>query len=228
MASSQAMDSASSLPTGLLTRLSRSDGFRIMFAVPVAAAAIVLSTGINVPASCLTLGVALIVASVTDIRHRKIYNWTTYPLVVTGIAFAALVDIGSQLGYNAGWVGSIGLVESLSGVTVCGAITFVAYIASRGGAGDVKLAAGVGSLLGPEMGTAIIAAAYIAAALFVLASSCLDGSVGRVVWGLLRCISNWFTPLLPPPSSSQREELSKTIPLAGFFAFGTLVVMVWV
>ncbi|GAB5402139.1 MAG: hypothetical protein Aurels2KO_03700 [Aureliella sp.] len=225
MANTRNFDSASCLPAGLLPQLDRRDGFYAMSAVPIVAAVAVLATGATIPASILTVVTALVVASYTDICHSKIYNWTTYPTLQAGVAFACLVSATRQLGHVPDWLGSIGLGSAIAGTLVCGTITFVAYLTSRGGAGDVKLAAGIGCLLGPETGLTIVAATYILAALFVLMTSFCSGRAGPLIVGLLRASSNRFFPLCPPASSEQETELTKTIPLAGFFCMSTFIVL---
>ena len=86
------------------------------------------------------LALALAAASLTDIAHRKIPNVITYPLALFGLI------------YNIAMAGMSGLLFSFSGILVGGGILLLFYALGGMGAGDVKLMAAVGSVLGP-MGT---------------------------------------------------------------------------
>jgi prepilin peptidase CpaA len=107
------------------------------------------------PVTILLLSL-LAVASVTDIRRHKVYNWTTYPgmlaaLTLNGLGGVLLhfawVDRGSL--ESLGW---IGLGRSALGLVVCGTVLLICYVLLRVGGGDVKLIAMMGAFLGPEKG----------------------------------------------------------------------------
>lgn len=198
-----------------------------MCVLPIAATVSSLATASSWPASHVTLLIALLIASATDITCRKIYNWTTYPLVIVGLACSAGVSLFGQLAIDSLWLGRIGILQSLLGMVGCGLVTLFAYMASRGGAGDVKLAAGIGALLGAESGIMVIAVAYILAAVFVLLEAALERSVGQLASGLLSAVLSRFSSLYSPPSREQDDVLCKTVPLAGFFALATFFVLVW-
>lgn len=198
-----------------------------MCALPVVLATWSLAMRPSAPASHMTLMIALLIASATDIGRRKIYNWTTYPLIISGIVFAAMVTLCGQWSIDAQWCGRRGVFQSMVGTVGCGLVTLFAYMASRGGAGDVKLAAGIGASLGLEAGLMVVAIAYILAAIFVLLDTVLDRTAGRLVGGLLKVVLSQFSSPCPPPSRKQAETLRKTVPLAGFFTLATVLVLVW-
>ena len=83
-----------------------------------------------VPAAC---GVA---AAVVDVRQRKIPNWISVPLLVSGLAFRGLTG---------GWPG---LGDAVAGFAVGFGILLGMWLLGGGGGGDVKFMAAVGAWLG--------------------------------------------------------------------------------
>jgi prepilin peptidase CpaA len=102
------------------------------------------------------LSLFLIVASFTDIRWRKIFNWTTYPgtLLAWGLnaAGTVLLRLGWANPADLERLGYIGLGPSLLGFVLCGGLLVLCYVFFDIGGGDVKLLAMVGAYLGPEKG----------------------------------------------------------------------------
>lgn len=77
------------------------------------------------------------VAAVTDVRRQKIFNWTTYPGILAGIALNALTG---------GWPAA---EESLLGFLACGGVMLACFVFFPDlGGGDVKLIAMLGAGLG--------------------------------------------------------------------------------
>jgi prepilin peptidase CpaA len=76
-------------------------------------------------------------AAVTDVRARRIPNWLTLTVILSGLA--------QSLSY---WA-LISPKQSLLGLVVGFAVTFLLYSVGGRGAGDVKLTAGIGAWLGP-------------------------------------------------------------------------------
>ena len=88
------------------------------------------------------LAAVLIVASVTELRRGKIYNWLTYPAILAGLAFGAVrgaVEAGSA------WDG---FVDHAAGFGLGFGVLFLAYLLGGMGGGDVKLMGAVGAFLG--------------------------------------------------------------------------------
>ena len=115
--------------------------------------------------SFAVLAVGLIVATVVDLRTRRIPNVLTGTMAATGLALAAFGFTSSRLARPCSDA-VIGLVLMLPG-----------HVLGATGAGDVKLMAAVGSLLGPL--------AIVNAVLF----TAVAGGVLAVMW---RCReSDW-------------------------------------
>ncbi len=113
-------------------------------------------------ASCLLLTL-LIVASFTDLRWHKIYNWTTYPGMLAALAINlagtlavsyASPAVASRWQAWIGWIPDVAqpLVACLLGWLVCGFFMLVCLVMFQIGGGDVKLIAMIGAFLGLEQG----------------------------------------------------------------------------
>ena len=110
-----------------------------------------------------SLALALAVAAaVFDVRQRRIPNWLTYPGIVVGVVLRGML---------LGWRGAVG---ALAGCLLAGGIFLLFYLVRAMGAGDVKLAAAIGSLLGP--GDAVV----------MLLATALSGGVLAIVYTLYR------------------------------------------
>ena len=103
------------------------------------------------------LAAALIVATITDIRSQRIYNWLTFPLILSGLAAHTL------------HAGVDGLLLGAGGFALGLGVMLVPYFLGMMGAGDVKLMAGVGAWLGAQ--------AAFTAFLF----TCLAGGIYAVI-----------------------------------------------
>ena len=79
------------------------------------------------------------IAVVTDVRHHRIPNWLTIPMMLLGLILNGL------------FYGLDGFFMSLKGLALGFALLFFVYLLGGMGGGDVKLLAAVGALLGPRM-----------------------------------------------------------------------------
>jgi len=86
----------------------------------------------------LFLLLVLLVAAVSDVRIQKIPNWLTFSAVIVGLS--------CHTGLN----GFTGFLFSLQGALLGLGSLMLFYVAAGMGAGDVKLMAAVGGLLGPK------------------------------------------------------------------------------
>ena len=79
------------------------------------------------------------VAAVIDISSRRIPNWVTFAAFFAGV------------GLNAWLAGPSGAVLAVAGAALGAALLLPFYVIRAMGAGDVKLLAAIGALLGPQM-----------------------------------------------------------------------------
>ena len=150
----------------------------------------------------LLLGFAL-TAAITDWRWRKIYNWTTYPGILTGLLVSTLEPNG------------IGWEESLLGVVGCGLVMVFCFLCFPMGAGDVKLVTMLAAFLGWYHGlecmlwTFVLGAALGQVALiWKFGVLRLLARLGRQVWWLV--VYRQWLPLSP----EDREVLQARLHLA--------------
>lgn len=106
-------------------------------------------------ATVLLLGL-LALAAATDVWRHKIYNWTTYPGMLTAVGLngsgsLAVAAVLTEPGRLQPW-GWIGFSSSALGLLICGGVLIVCFLLFRVGGGDVKLIAMMGAFLGPERG----------------------------------------------------------------------------
>lgn len=113
--------------------------------------------------SCL--GIALVIAAITDVRYGRIPNAVTGPLAMLGLVVHGVTE---------GWDG---ILFSLEGLGLGLGILLLFYALGGMGAGDVKLLGAVGAVIGPVD-------VFVA----FLTTACLGGlyAIGLMVvtWGL--------------------------------------------
>jgi prepilin peptidase CpaA len=97
--------------------------------------------------SALLVSVA---AGVWDVREQRIPNSLTYPALLAGVAGRT-----AFLGWH-------GLSSSVLGLLLAGGIFFVLYAVRATGAGDVKLMAALGAIVGAPRALEIVLAAAVA------------------------------------------------------------------
>lgn len=179
----------------------------------------------------------LATSAVTDAREHRIYNWATYSAVLWALLINAVAtmlsnsDSGGATMFGPAplvgpqWLGGVGFGQCLAGAALCFGMTLIGYHLSGTGAGDVKLAAAIGALVGVHQGVFAVVYSYIVAAIAIAAWSIYSNGPLTLAKAALRRIGSWLGPWWPfPPSSSDDVLLLKPIPLGPYFAIGTLLV----
>jgi Flp pilus assembly protein protease CpaA len=181
----------------------------------------------------LLLALLLLTATVTDLLWRRIFNWTTYTVcawvVVLQIITLVLRSGGMEENesFSAWLVATLGMLpwrDSLGGFVAGFAILFVLYNVFRGGAGDLKLAAVIGALVGVQKIVEVLIYAYILAGIF---AACLVVNVAgprSILAFAARCLG---IRVFAEPSHGVRNCLKRQVPMAPFVAGGTLIALVF-
>ena len=145
----------------------------------------------------------LIVATITDIQRQKIYNWTTYPGILLGLA----------LGYfDRGWPG---LEDRVLAVALCGGLMLLAFVLLGIGGGDVKLIAMIAAFLGVEQGVMAMLWTFVLAA--CLAGALLIWRIGA--WRIVKKTAGHVKAMLTaktwvPLTETERQPLERGLYLA--------------
>ncbi len=166
-------------------------------------------------ATALVMGF-LAAATVTDLRTHKIYNWITYPGILTawagqaaGTALAAAGWVDIQTLQRLGWVG---LADSLLGFLACGGVMLVCFVVFQIGGGDVKLMAMMGAMLGTDRGILAMLWTFVLGACVALVVLIWRLGPTRLVRLVLRQVL-WvvrlarFSPLAPEEQAELRPPL---------------------
>jgi prepilin peptidase CpaA len=118
----------------------------------------------------LIIALALaITAAVLDFRQRRIPNWLTYPGIVLGVVLRWVLF---------GWKG---LGSAVAGCLFVGGIMFLFYAVRAMGAGDVKLVAAIGSLVGPKHAGVVLLATAICGGVLAIVYAVYRRRVGTTL-----------------------------------------------
>lgn len=145
-----------------------------------------------------------------DVRFRRIPNKLVFASVVTGIAFSAVFG------------GLAGALSSLGGLGVAFGLMFILHAFGTMGAGDVKLFAAVGSIVGLSHVLQTLLVVAIMGGALAVGKMIYSRRVGRTMVGVLR----FFCGLLPGqtvPHFEVPEDGSNTLPYAIPICCGALV-----
>jgi prepilin peptidase CpaA len=156
--------------------------------------------------------IVVAMATITDLRSRRIPNWLVFPFLAAGVAASGILE---------GWRG---VGQSMMGFGVGVVLFGVLFWMGGMGAGDVKLAAAIGAWVGPSQ------------LFFALVVTAIIGGLMAVVWAIA---GGFFSDLLKgsgnlifgrkKSEAKPGEELvldnpkTRKMPYAPAIALGTLI-----
>jgi prepilin peptidase CpaA len=156
--------------------------------------------------------VMLLVATISDIRSRRIPNWLVLPFLAAGIVVSTATH------------GLSGLGQSLWGVLLAGLLLGILYWLGGMGMGDVKLCAAVGAWIGPrQLGLALVIMALaggLMALFWAIRGGFLKeslGGAGDLIWGFGK------RGLRPHPTLVLGNPRARKMPYAPAIAIGTII-----
>lgn len=158
----------------------------------------------------LALAVSL-VAAVTDVRRRRIPNVLTYTAVLAGLAAQTAV------------YGLRGLLVGLCGGAVFGGVFLLLYVVRAMGAGDVKLAAALGCIVGLDASVQLMFAVFIAGGVLAVLHMMVMGRTAETLRNTLSVVGFHFRfGLQPHPVANLENPAAAKMPYALAAAGGTL------
>jgi prepilin peptidase CpaA len=160
--------------------------------------------------------VLVLCAGIWDLKVRRIPNWLTAPAVLAGIAINA-------------WLTPHGIGVALAGVICAMAIYLPLYMIRGMGAGDVKLMAAVGAIVGPSNWVFI----FLATALIAGAASLVLVAARRRIRETSRNIAQIVVNLLArripgknDPALDVHDTRALRMPHGAFIASGSMLFLI--
>jgi prepilin peptidase CpaA len=111
----------------------------------------------------LPLLVMLAMAASIDHKQRRIPNWLTFGMTITGLVRAGIL------------AGGIGIGHSLLGLVVGASVPLVLFAIGALGGGDVKLMGGVGTWIGPGPVFAVFLIQAVLGMMIVVIQAAMQG-----------------------------------------------------
>lgn len=156
--------------------------------------------------------IVLVLATITDLRSRRIPNWLVLPFLAAGIVVSSWLH---------GWKG---LAQSLEGIVLGGAIFGVLALMGGMGMGDVKLCAAVGAWIGPGQLILALVLTGITGGIMALCWAAAGGFLGDLFRGAGNLVFDFRKRgLKPDPELNLSNPLARKMPYAPAIAIGTLV-----
>jgi prepilin peptidase CpaA len=156
--------------------------------------------------------IVLVIATVTDLRTRRIPNWLVLPFLLAGVIVS---------GWQWNWMG---MVHSLAGLALGGfCFGFLCWMGGMG-MGDVKLCAAIGAWVGPTQLLTALILTGITGGLMALCWAIAGGFVGELFSGtgdLIFGIKN--RGLRSHPTLVLDNPLARKMPYAPAIAVGTII-----
>ena len=145
-----------------------------------------------------------------DVRYRRIPNKLVFATLVTGLSLNALFG------------GMHGLISGVGGLALGFAMMFVLHLFGTMGAGDVKLFAAVGAIVGTSLVIPTLFVVALTGGVFAVCKMIYARRVGRTMVG----VAQFFYGLLPGQTVPHFEvpaDHSYTLPYALPICFGGLI-----
>ena len=154
----------------------------------------------------------VIIATVTDIRSRRIPNWLVFPFLLGGLVVSTWID---------GWHG---LGQSLLGMLLGGLVYGVLAMMGGMGMGDVKLCAAIGAWIWWQQLVFALVMIAVAGGIMALAWATFGGFLGEMFSGAGDLLFGWRKRgLHAPPDLNLSNPKARKMPYAPAIAIGTLI-----
>lgn len=163
----------------------------------------------------IVLLAVLLVAAVYDVRFRRIPNWVT----VTGAALGLLLN-AFLFGPPGSWFSLAGVWFSLRGLGLGFGVYFLLYVIRAMGAGDVKLMAAVGALVGWQDWIGIFIITAVLGGVMAAILMATRGRIQKTLWNVYFILTEMMSGR---PAYIKREELDVRSPKSVGLAHGAVI-----
>ncbi len=165
--------------------------------------------------------VTLVVAAVIDGLQLRVPNWLTFPMVVSGWVYSAMLS-----GFD--WYE--GLAYSLIGTVVGLALLLPAYAIGGMGAGDVKLSAGIGAWMWTTVSIYSFAVSAVVGGIIAIGMVLVRRSWHKhhsqfwMIWNEILTVKN---PETLATIAAERKPTMMLLPYGIPMAIGTIGYFAW-
>lgn len=157
--------------------------------------------------------VGLLAASLFDVIQKRIPNWLSLLIAVAGLSWNIFSAEGLGL-KNSGFGLAVGLLLMLPG-----------YIFASMGAGDVKLMAAVGSVVGLDKVLNVVFYSYMVMFVLAIAYILIKGDFGRLLFRYRALVYGLFGGVFSYQEPDRTEAASNRMPLAPAIAIAAFYVL---
>jgi prepilin peptidase CpaA len=156
--------------------------------------------------------IVVAVATITDLRSRRIPNWLVLPFLLAGIVVS---------GWLHGWSG---VGHSFAGIALGGLLFGILAFMGGMGMGDVKLCAAIGAWIWPGQLITALVLTGIAGGIMALCWAAAGGFLGELFSGAGNLVFGFRKRgLKPDPELNLGNPRARKMPYAPAIAIGTLV-----
>jgi len=161
------------------------------------------------------------VATITDLRSRRIPNWLVFPFLLAGIVVSPWRHDWHVSGQGFGWHG---LGQSFAGLGLGLLIYGFLFWMGGMGAGDVKLCAAIGAWVGPSQLFIALIVTGMAGGIMVLVWALFGGFLKELFSGAGDLMFGWkHRGMHRDPDLVLSNPMKRKMPYAPAIAIGTLI-----
>jgi prepilin peptidase CpaA len=178
------------------------------------------------PTIRVLVAAVVLIAGYYDIRYRRIPNWLVLPALLVGFLFNAVVGFIDQSGTFV--YGLAGLKHAALGFGVALLIYFPMYLLRGMGAGDVKMMAALGALLGWQYWLIVFVLTAVLGLVLALVLMLTRGRFRKTLWNtgyLVWEIVHFRAPHLKHEELDISNPGAFTLPHGAVIALGTMLLL---
>lgn len=166
----------------------------------------------EIPSISVVVLLVGIIATVTDLWKRKIYNWLTLPAILLG------------LGLNLWLQGPSGLGQSILGLLLGGSVFLLLGLMGMMAGGDIKLAAAIGALIGWRLTISALYYAAILGGIFAVFWAAAHGTLWPTLKRVGRTLYAAITPGMKPHAELTQSE-TEPMPYGVAISWGAIATL---